>query len=807
MSYQEAADYLEGLQRRRPKLGVGTTTRMLSHLGDPQEGVDCVQIAGSNGKGSTCRMLERALRAEELDVGAFTSPKLNDFRDQIRVNGHAVPKSFVTEFVDRIDPCLERLRADDDMPTHFEVMTALALDFFGSMGVDVAILEVGIGGRYDATSAVDPVAAAVTSVSLEHTDLLGDTVEEIARDKAQVAPADAPLVTGASGAALEAIRTETDVVTVGPADGDGDATPDVVAVENGMRSAVESEVSITGPDWALETNLQLLGAHQAVNAGVASTLARQVADVDARTLATGLRKATIPGRFEILDTEPLTVLDGSHNPGAMAALAELLTRFSYDDLHLVFGAMSDKDHAGMVAELPAVSRALVTRPDVDRAAPPDALADVVAERADRVEVVESVPEATERAIAAAGDDDLVLVAGSLYAVAEARDRWTRLVVPRDRHEGRGGDGPVSIGGASFPAAAAADLDHRLLTTLLRPDQADRVAERVADAGGRAHRSRDGTPKSFVATAVSGTTGELREAAAGIERDALGLGHVADRIRQALDGPTAPPVAALAGEGTAVMGILNVTPDSFYDGGEYNRLDAAVDRAHEMVAAGADVIDVGGESTRPGADPVSPEEELDRVEPVVAALADLEVPVSVDTRKAAVADAALAAGADIVNDVSGLSDPEMRFVVADHDASLVLMHSLSAPVDPTQSREYDDVVDDVLADLAEQVLLAERAGIDRERIVVDPGCGFGKDAAESFALVDRLREFTALGCPVMVGHSRKSMFEAVGADGGDRLPPTLAVTALAAERGADIVRVHDVAENAAVVRTVAATREG
>jgi dihydropteroate synthase len=805
MSYQEAADYLEGLQRRRPKLGVGTTERMLSHLEDPQDGVDCVQIAGSNGKGSTCRMLERALRAEGLDVGAFTSPKLNDFRDQIRVNGNAVPKSFVTAFVDRIDPCLDRLRADDDMPTHFEVMTALALDFFGSMAVDVAILEVGIGGRYDATSAVDPVAAAVTSVSLEHTDLLGDTVEEIARDKAQVAPAETPLVTGASGAALEAIRTETDVVTVGPAD--ADPAPDVVAVENGMRSAVESEVSITGPDWALETNLQLLGAHQAINAGVAATLARQVAGVDARTLATGLRKATIPGRFEILDTEPMTVLDGSHNPGAMAALADLLARFTYDDLHLVFGAMSDKDHAGMVAELPAVSRALVTRPAVDRAAPPEALADVVADRAERVEVVESVPEATERAIDGADGGDLVLVAGSLYAVAEARDRWTRLVVPRDRHEGRSGDGPVSIGGASFPAAAATDLDHRLLTSLLRPDQAERVAQRVADAGGRAHRSRDGTPEPFVATAISGTAGELREAAAGIERDTLGLGHVAERIRRALDGPTAPPLAALAGEGTAVMGILNVTPDSFHDGGEYNRLDAAVDRAHEMVAAGADVIDVGGESTRPGADPVSVEEELDRVEPVVAALADLEVPVSVDTRKAAVADAALAAGADIVNDVSGLSDPEMRFVVADHDASLVLMHSLSAPVDPTQSREYDDVVDDVLADLAEQVLLAERAGIDRERIVVDPGCGFGKDAAESFALVDRLREFTALGCPVMVGHSRKSMFEAVGAEADDRLPPTLAVTALAAERGADIVRVHDVAENAAVVRTVAATRKG
>jgi dihydropteroate synthase len=192
--------------------------------------------------------------------------------------------------------------------------------------------------------------------------------------------------------------------------------------------------------------------------------------------------------------------------------------------------------------------------------------------------------------------------------------------------------------------------------------------------------------------------------------------------------------------------------------------------------------------------------------VIEAVSDLDAAVSVDTRKAAVAEAALEAGADVVNDVSGLSDPEMRFVVADHDARLVLMHSLSAPVDPDQSVTYDDVVDDVLAELSEQVLHAERAGVDRERIVVDPGCGFGKSAAESFELIDRIGEFRALGCPVMVGHSHKSMFAHASAASDERLPPTLAATAMAAERGADVVRVHDVAENAAVVRTVAAARK-
>jgi dihydropteroate synthase len=250
-----------------------------------------------------------------------------------------------------------------------------------------------------------------------------------------------------------------------------------------------------------------------------------------------------------------------------------------------------------------------------------------------------------------------------------------------------------------------------------------------------------------------------------------------------------------------MGILNVTPDSFYDGGRYSRVESAVQRARDMVDAGADIVDVGGESTRPGADPITDDEEMDRVVPVIERIADLGVPISVDTRKAAVADAALDAGADVINDVSGLSDPDMRFVAADHDASVVLMHSLDAPVDPERSVSYEDVVEDVVRELGERVLLAERAGLDRDQIIVDPGIGFGKSADECFELVDRLEELRALNCPIMVGHSRKSMFERVECDLGDRLPPTLAVTTMAAERGADIVRVHDIAENAAAVGTV------
>ncbi|MFB6092725.1 MAG: dihydropteroate synthase [Haloquadratum sp.] len=843
MDYPEAADYLTSFQNRRPKLGIETTARMLSHFGDPHLDVDCVQIAGSNGKGSTARMLESVLRRAGHSVGLFTSPGLNDFREQIRVDGRTVPKAAIATYAEELAPCIDRLREDDDEPTHFEVLTAVALRHFGETDVDVAVLEVGIGGRYDATSAVDPVASAVTSVSLEHTELLGETVEEIARDKAQVAPRNAPLVTGADGAALAAIREVTDAVSVGPGSADDAAgtgaaavaaedRPDVVAVETGMASTVESEVSIAGPDWSVETNLPLLGAHQATNAGVAATLARQIADVDPETIAEGLRSVVWPGRFEIMSTEPMIVLDGSHNPGAAATLADLLGRYDYDDLHLVFGAMADKDYDAMAAALPPVATAYATRPALDRAEDPAALAGTLDDYAATTETVPSAPEATERAIEAAGPDDFVLVTGSLYLVAEARDRWTRRLVPTARtresnvaasfvgasfDEARGPAAPheaddAATGAAAGSASGAAEraqtlgegVDRRIFRTFLRSDQAERVAELTAAVGGECYRSTDGAPGQFVATVLAGTTTQLRDLAGSLAAEGLGLRRVATQLDARLD-PTEPPresgLAPLADDGTAVMGILNVTPDSFHDGGEYEAVEAAVDRADAMIDAGVDIIDVGGESTRPGAEPVPAETEIDRVVPVIEALAERGVPLSIDTRKADVADAALSAGADIVNDVSELADPAMPFVVADHDAALVLMHSVSVPVDPDRNPTYDDVVDDVLDELSEQLIRAERAGIDPEKIVVDPGCGFGKSPGESLELIDRAAEFGALGCPVLIGHSRKSMFDAVDVADDGRLTPTLGGTALATDRGADVVRVHDVAENVAIVRTV------
>jgi dihydropteroate synthase len=264
-------------------------------------------------------------------------------------------------------------------------------------------------------------------------------------------------------------------------------------------------------------------------------------------------------------------------------------------------------------------------------------------------------------------------------------------------------------------------------------------------------------------------------------------------------------STVCGERPAVMGIVNVTPDSFSDGGRY--LDPEMATAHglALVAAGADVLDVGGESTRPGAEPVSEAEELRRVLPVVERLAAAAgIPVSIDTRKAAVAAAALDAGASIVNDVAAGSDPGMFDVVARAGAGLVVMHMRGEPSTMQEAPHYDDLVAEVGDFLVERLERARAAGIDNGSLCADPGIGFGKTAAHNLALLARLSELVGrVEVPVLVGPSRKSFIAKVlGDDVAARDDGTLATTVWSVDHGARIVRVHDVAVTVDALRLLA-----
>ena len=252
-----------------------------------------------------------------------------------------------------------------------------------------------------------------------------------------------------------------------------------------------------------------------------------------------------------------------------------------------------------------------------------------------------------------------------------------------------------------------------------------------------------------------------------------------------------------GDRTYLMGVLNVTPDSFSDGGLFNNLEAALAHARVLVAAGADILDIGGQSTRPNAVEISLDEELNRVLPIIQAVRqETDIPISIDTTRAAVAHAAITAGADIVNDISGATyDPQMLSAVAALQVPLVLMHIRGTPQTMQQLTDYDDVVNDILTFLQSRLEAAIACGIDRTRLAIDPGIGFAKTYAQNVEILRRLPELRALGCPLLVGASRKSFIGHLlnQPDPKERVWGTAAACCAAIVGGADLLRVHDVRE--------------
>ncbi|BAY60290.1 dihydropteroate synthase [Calothrix brevissima NIES-22] len=252
-----------------------------------------------------------------------------------------------------------------------------------------------------------------------------------------------------------------------------------------------------------------------------------------------------------------------------------------------------------------------------------------------------------------------------------------------------------------------------------------------------------------------------------------------------------------GQQTYLMGVLNVTPDSFSDGGEFNSIHGAVMQAKALVAAGADIIDVGGQSTRPGAEQITLEEELHRVLPVVQALrSEIDLPISVDTTRAEVAKASVAAGADLINDISGGTfDPQMLPTVANLGVPIVLMHIRGNPQNMQQQTDYQDLMTEIYNFLAQQITAAKAVGIDEQKIIIDPGIGFAKNYEQNLEIFRRLQSLKTLKCPILVGPSRKSFIGRIlnQPDAKARVWGTAAACCAAIFHGADILRVHDVKE--------------
>ncbi|HEY4708253.1 MAG TPA: dihydropteroate synthase [Thermodesulfobacteriota bacterium] len=372
---------------------------------------------------------------------------------------------------------------------------------------------------------------------------------------------------------------------------------------------------------------------------------------------------------------------------------------------------------------------------------------------------------------------------------------------------------VGVDPAGVGIMAPKHFHYNLKVEGLNPAQANILKQEMLSIGGEAAVARGVSSCSVERTdaVVSGTRKQFEELFEKLKRQRLGLPDVAASMSEALvnSGQRSYLLrfrdrGLAIGPATVIMGILNVTPDSFSDGGEFLDHGKAVLRGLEMSAEGADWIDVGGESTRPGAVPVGAEEEKRRVLPVVEALAKQGLTVSIDTTKAAVAEAAIDAGAAIINDVSAMSmDEDMAEVAARSGSPVVLMHMRGTPGTMQSDTGYKDLMGEVFGYLRERVEYAVSKGIDAQGIIIDPGLGFGKSYEGNLELLSRLRELKSLGRPILVGASRKSFIGKAmgGAEAGERLNGTLGACAAAIMNGASILRVHDVKEAREAARVV------
>ncbi len=430
MNYQEALDWIHGIQRFGMNPGLERIQALLDALGNPENKLKFLHIGGSNGKGSVAAFAARILEAAGYRVGLYTSPYLVQFTNRMAINGADISEERLVKMVERVKPMAEQIAQNPDLghPTEFEVVTAIALTYFAEETPDLVVLEVGLGGRLDATNVINPLAAVITTVSLEHTQVLGDTVEEVAREKAGIIKKSTDLITGAKGRALDVIREKT----------------------------VEKEANLyrLGEDFKTETlsaslegqvfhyhglqrtcnhlRLTMLGDYQPGNAALALA-ALEILEQKGFTLTedairSGLENTRWPGRLEIMRRAPLVVLDGAHNLEAFQGLRRSIqSTFSYRHLVLVLGILDDKAIEEILQEIvPLAGTVIVTTPNSPRAADPWLLQEKAAKLASGpVHVVEDIPGAVRLALSMVRAPDMVLIAGSLYLISDARHLLTR----------------------------------------------------------------------------------------------------------------------------------------------------------------------------------------------------------------------------------------------------------------------------------------------------------------------------------------------------------------------------------------------
>jgi len=412
MSYEEAVEYLYSLQVYGIKFGLSKTANLLKAFGNPHRGPRYVHIAGTNGKGSVAAMVESILRTSGLKVGFYSSPHLVRFTERFRINGQEISPGTAASLVQELRAVMNPAQP----PTFFEVTTAMALIYFAREKTDIAVMEVGMGGRLDATNVIRPAVSVITNISLDHQAFLGNTLTEIAREKAGIIKRGVDVVTAARQRPVLELFERTCREKNAP----------LWRLGKDIRYRGEgNRISYYGFEWRLkDLELGLAGAYQHRNAALALSvielLERKGLKVSEEQLREGLKNTVWPGRLQIVSREPLLILDGAHNPGAIRNLSHSLKAgFHFKRLILVLGVMADKDLRNILRGIvPMADYVFFTRPEYPRAAAPETLMQMALPLRKPGEIQPTLEKALEKAKAMADREDLILVTGSLFTVGE-----------------------------------------------------------------------------------------------------------------------------------------------------------------------------------------------------------------------------------------------------------------------------------------------------------------------------------------------------------------------------------------------------
>lgn len=439
MDYREAVDYINsytdyekiGMPHDPAFYDLRRVDEMLARLGNPHHRAGSVHITGTNGKGSVAAMVASALTTAGYTTGLYTSPHLQSWRERIRVNGKLISEAELAQLVTNLKPEVEAAnqRARYGKLTTFELLTVLAFAYFGQRGVELQVLEVGMGGKFDATSVIKPLVCLLAPISLDHTDVLGTTLAEIAAEKCGIIKPGSTVVSSPQAPEVLGVirencrRCGAPLITIG-----SDIT------WQGLGFDLEQQqLRVEGRKGSYELSIPLLGQHQLVNAATAVAALEVLADkgfkITRESITKGLKLVSWPGRLQILNRRPLVVVDGAHNPGAARSLAQAIKQyFNFKRAILVMGTSNDKDIGGIVYELfPLFDKVIVTRSRHPRAMAPAPLVAEFARHGVEAEVAADIPSALSRALAIAGEGDLVCIAGSLFVVAETMEAAAKIL--------------------------------------------------------------------------------------------------------------------------------------------------------------------------------------------------------------------------------------------------------------------------------------------------------------------------------------------------------------------------------------------